>query len=264
MLTGLLDTHSKNITDLSDTFKEFHDYEINWTPEEITWLVDGKVGRTVKKSETFNKTSNQYDYPQTPARVQLSIWPGGADTNAEGTIAWAGGKIDWDSEDIKRDGYYYAAVEQVDIKCYQTDSAPGTNSGKSYTYKDAKGTNDTVVDGDENTVLKSLLGTGLDMDKDYPKESSSDTQEVIPGMSGGGPGTNGQAAGEANSGDSGSGNSPTTDVPAQCTASGFTQDCSQSSTGTSDDTQNIGAKQDRLAGASAFAALVAVAAMVFL
>ena len=58
---------------MSDTFEDFHDYEINWTPDEITWLVDGKVGRTVKKSDTFNKTSNQFDFPQTPARVQLSI-----------------------------------------------------------------------------------------------------------------------------------------------------------------------------------------------
>lgn len=227
----------------------------------------------MKKADTFNKTSNQFDFPQTPARIQLSIWPGGADTNAEGTIAWAGGKIDWDSEDIKRDGYYYAAVEQVDIKCYQTDSAPGTNSGKSYTYSDAKGTNDTVVDGDDNTVLKSLLGSGLDMDKDYPKESSSGTQEVIPGMSGGGPGTNGQAAGNANGGgDSGSGgsgsggSSPSTDIPAQCTNSGFTQDCSQQQApgGTSDDTQNIAVRQERFLGASAFAALIAVAGMVWL
>ncbi|EMR72607.1 putative glycoside hydrolase family 16 protein [Eutypa lata UCREL1] len=258
-------THSGNITDLSDTFAEYHDYEINWTPDEIQWLVDGEVGRTVKKSDTWNKTANQWDYPQTPSRVQISIWPGGADTNAEGTISWAGGEIDWDSDDIKRDGYYYAAVSQVDIECWKTDSAPGTNSGTSYTYSDAKGTNDTVIDGDSSTILKSLLGTGLDMDKDYPKESSSSSgsSEVIPGLSGGGPGTNGEAGGDSGTGTSGDSATGTDTTPA-CTQTGFTQDCSASSAGTSDDSTNIGVKQEQMLGASTFAALVAVAGMVWL
>ncbi|RYP93089.1 hypothetical protein DL770_000835 [Monosporascus sp. CRB-9-2] len=265
-------THSGNITELSNTFEEWHTYEIDWTPEKITWLIDGEVGRTVEKKTTWNETANQWDYPQTPARVQLSIWPGGADTNAEGTIAWAGGRIDWGSEDIRRDGYYYAAVSEVDITCYKTDSAPGTNKGKSYIYNDARATNDTVVDGDKPTILKSLLGSGLDMDKDYAKESSSATQEVIPGLSGGGPGTNGQAAGDADSGSGGggnggsgtSGNSATgTDIAPVCTVTGFTQDCSNPA-GTSDDSQNTGVKQERALGASAFAALVAVAGMIWL
>lgn len=265
MLIASLDTHSGNITDLSDTFAEYHDYEINWTPDEIQWLVDGEVGRTVKKSDTWNKTANQWDYPQTPSRVQISIWPGGADTNAEGTISWAGGEIDWDSDDIKRDGYYYAAVSQVDIECWKTDSAPGTNSGTSYTYSDAKGTNDTVINSDSSTILKSLLGTGLDMDKDYPKESSSSSgsSEVIPGLSGGGPGTNGEAGGDSGTGTSGDSATGTDTTPA-CTQTGFTQDCSASSAGTSDDSTNIGVKQEQMLGASTFAALVAVAGMVWL
>ncbi len=263
LLTTLLDTHSGNITDISDSFDNYHDYEINWTPDEITWLVDGKVGRTVEKSKTWNKTANQWDYPQTPARVQISIWPGGLDTNAEGTISWAGGLIDWDSDDIKRDGYYYASIAQVDITCYKTDSPPGTNSGTSYTYSDAKGTNDTVIDGDKSTILKSLLGSGLDMDKDYPSASasSSGSQQVIPGLSGGGPGTNGEAAGgSGTTGDGATG----TDVAPVCTATGFTQDCT-GTTGSGDGAQNLGIRQERGAlGASAFAALVAVAGMVWL
>lgn len=221
--------------------------------------MDGEVGRTVKKSDTWNKTANQWDYPQTPARVQLSIWPGGADTNAEGTIAWAGGAIDWDSEDIKRDGYYYAAVSEVDIKCYKTDSPPGTNSGTSYTYSDKKATNDTVIDGDKPTVLKSLQGTGLDMDKEDPQASASasasGTAAGVPGQNGGGPGN-------AGSGTSGDGATGTGSAPV-CTATGFTQDCNSDS-GTSDNTQNIGVRQERVLGASAFAALVAVAGMVYL
>ncbi|KAI1085400.1 hypothetical protein F5B20DRAFT_518192 [Whalleya microplaca] len=261
-------THSHNITDVSDTNENWHTYEINWTPDQIEWSVDGKVGRTQKKSDTWNSTSNQWDYPQTPSRIQLSVWPGGAASNGEGTISWAGGPIDWSSDAIKKDGYYYATVGEVDIECYKTDKAPGTNSGKSYTYDDARGTNDTIVDGDKDTVLKSLLGTGLDMDKELPSASSGasqSAQEVIPGLSGGGPGTNGQAAGgTSGSSDSGSsGATGTGSAGAQCT-DGFQQVCGSTAGGSGSGTQSQGARQERMLGASAFAALIAVAGMIWL
>ncbi|OTA95663.1 glycoside hydrolase family 16 protein [Hypoxylon sp. CO27-5] len=255
-------THSTNITGLSNTNDNWHEYEIRWTPDKIEWLVDGKVGRTQQKSSTWNSTANQWDFPQTPARVQLSIWPGGSDKNAKGTIDWAGGPIDWQSDDIKRDGYYYATVGEVSIECYKTDSAPGTNSGKSYTYNNVKATNDTVEDGDKDTVLKSLLGTGLDMDKDYPSSASASqsTQQVIPGLSGGGPGTNGQAAAGSNSGSSGSSATNAGSAPSAACTAGFQQVCGSEDGGSS----NQAVRQERVLGASAFAALVAVAGMLWL
>ncbi|KAK8035129.1 glycosyl hydrolase family 16 [Apiospora rasikravindrae] len=242
-------THSGNITNTPNTFENWHDYEIRWTPDDITWLVDGKVGRVQKKSDTWNKT------------VQLSLWPGGADTNAPGTVAWAGGAIDWDSEDIKSYGYDFATVESVKIECYKTKSAPGTNSGKSYTITDYKGLNTSVDNGDKPTVLKSLLGTGLDMDKDYAKSSTTQTMEVIPGLSGGGPGTNGQAAAHPDGGSGTNGNGPSpAGVAPKCTQSVFAQDCGQTTGGNA----NEGYKQERALGASAFAALIAVAGMLWL
>ncbi|KAL7626093.1 putative glycosidase CRH2 [Parahypoxylon ruwenzoriense] len=257
-------THSGNITSLSNTNDEWHTYEIRWTPDKIEWLVDDKVGRTQQKSDTWNATANRWDFPQTPSRVQLSIWPGGDEKNAKGTVDWAGGLIDWESDDIKKNGYYYASVGEITIDCYKTDTAPGTNSGKSYVYKDARATNNTVEDGDANTILKSLLGTGLDMDKDYPKSSSATqtTHEVIPGLSGGGPGTNGQAAAGTDA-TTPNGNTPTGtggSSNAACTA-GFQQVCGNDN-GSSSESQ--GARQERGLGASAFAALVAVAGMLWL
>ncbi|KAI1770443.1 hypothetical protein F4818DRAFT_432911 [Hypoxylon cercidicola] len=260
-------THSTNITGVSNTNEEWHTYEIRWTPDKIEWYVDDKLGRTQQKSSTWNETANQWDFPQSPARVQLSIWPGGDSKNAPGTIDWAGGPIDWESDDIKKDKYYYATVGEVTIECYKTDKAPGTNSGKSYVYKNAKGTNDTIEDGDANTVLKSLLGTGLDMDKDYPQQSGSTQsgggQEVIPGLSGGGPGTNGQAAGGSDggsgSGTNGNGVTGTGSSGPACTQ-GFSQVC-----GPADgDSQSQAGRQERTIGASAFAALVAVGVMLLL
>lgn len=258
-------TRSGNLTGLSNTFDNWHEYEIRWTPDDITWIVDGNEAeaRVAKKTDTWNATSNQWDFPQTPSRVQISIWPGGASTNAQGTIDWAGGPIDWNSEDIQKHGYDYAIFSDISIECYQTTSPPGTNSGKSYTYKDAKATNDTVDNGNKPTILKSLLGTGLDMDKEYPSSSASASDvAVIPGLSGGGPGTNGQAAGQANGGgsSSGSASSPAT----TCAVSdGFSQDCSNSGSSSGTNT-NEGVKQERVLGASAFAAVLAVAAMLWI
>lgn len=126
--------------------------------------------------------------------MQISIWPGGLASNAKGTIDWAGGVIDWNGPDIQSNGYYYAQFESVSVECYNADNAPGTNKKTSYTYNSDQGTNDTVIDGDKPTVLKSLLGTGTDMDANYanaadPSQSSSEA--VIPGLTGAGPGTDG-------------------------------------------------------------------------
>jgi beta-glucanase (GH16 family) len=272
--SSFADHNSGNITGVSNTNTEWHDYEIRWTPDKIEWYLDGKLGRTQKKSDTWNATANQWDYPQTPARVQLSIWPGGAASNGQGTIDWAGGPIDWDSDAIKNDKYYYANVAEVSIECYQTKTPPGTNSGTSYTYNNWLGTNNTVVNGDKKTVLKSLLGSGLDMDVDYPSSSASQTNmEVIPGLSGGGPGTNGEAAGNANgnndSGNSGSNSGSGTNsggTSSQCN-DGFSQDCSSGTDSGSESgngAKNEGARQEHVLGASAFAALIAVAGMIWL
>jgi len=129
----------------------------------ITWSIDGQVGRTKKRSDTWNATSNQWMYPQTPARVQLSLWPAGLSSNGQGTVDWAGGLVDWNSADIKNNGYYYASFESVTMSCYNSTSAPGTNKGTSYYYNGYSGTNDTVVDSSNSTVLASFQGTGLNM-----------------------------------------------------------------------------------------------------
>lgn len=216
-----------NIT-LSDTFNNYHDYEIQWTPDSITWLVDGQVGRVKQRKDTWNSTSNQWAFPQTPARVQISIWPGGLASNAKGTIDWAGGVIDWNGQDVQTNGYYYAQFESVQVKCYNAATAPGTNKGVSYTYDNIAGTNNTVVDGNKPTVLKSLLGTGTNMSADYPNSGSASASSgiaVIPGMTGAGPGTDGQAPPAGNSQSSpaqGSVASPTAQGSAS-TATGFEQ-----------------------------------------
>jgi len=202
--------NSQNIT-LSDTFNNYHTYEIDWTPDKITWLVDGQEGRTLERKNTWNATTNQWMFPQTPARVQLSLWPGGLASNAKGTVDWAGGQIDWNGADVKTNGYYYSMFQSVQVDCYNATSAPGTNNGVSYTYNGNAGTNDTVVDGKSPTILKSLLGTGENMDAGDPAASSSSgaapsatpsAVAQVPGLSGSGTGSDDHAGDSQSSGSS--------------------------------------------------------------
>lgn len=264
-------TESQNIS-LSDTFNNYHTYEIDWTPDTITWKVDGQVGRVKKRSDTWNATSNQWAYPQTPARVQLSLWPAGLASNGQGTVDWAGGLVDWNSQDIQNNGYYYATFQSVTISCFNATSAPGTNTGTSYTYNGMSGTNDTVVDGNDKTVLSSFLATGTNMTLGAQSSSSgtssgskpSTTAETVPGLTGGDP------AGidsHSSSADSGSGSTATQSAGSSASSSsssgdgGFSQ--GGSSTGSKSGADKLSVGQDNLGG-SVFAGIVALLAMMAL
>ncbi|KAK6522954.1 hypothetical protein TWF281_002381 [Arthrobotrys megalospora] len=172
-------THSGNITldGNTNTYSDWHTYTIDWTPDSITWSVDGQVGRVSKRADTYNATTGHFEFPQTPSRVQLSLWPGGLATNGQGTIDWAGGLIQWDSDDVKKNGYYYAMVRDVTVECYNAPNAKG--SGKtSYKYTDLNKVNSSVVLSSDRTWLKSFLATGEDQDKDLPKPETKTTTVV--------------------------------------------------------------------------------------
>jgi len=175
-------------TEMGNTFSQWHDYEIDWTPESITWKIDGQVGRVVNKKDTWNSTRKEYDFPQTPSRVQLSIWPGGLATNAKGTIDWAGGEIKWSGPDIEKIGYYYALVKEVSITCYEPPSFVKKEGSKSYIYTDNAGLDKSIKITDKGTVLKSLLGTGTEVDKEMEKvkEGAKPTNTIaaVPGLDG--------------------------------------------------------------------------------
>lgn len=163
---GVLDwTHGRNIS-VDNTHENFFTYSIDWTPDQITWAVDDQPGRVLKKSDTWNETSKSYMYPQTPSRIQLSLWPAGQASNAEGTIAWAGGEIDWDAEDIQKYGYYYATVTEIDVDCYEPPASAKKSGDKSYRYTDLNAMESDVEITGDDTKLASFDATGADPEKD--------------------------------------------------------------------------------------------------
>jgi len=120
-------THGFTVDGLTDTFANYHDYTIDWQPDALTFLIDGKAERTVQKTDFGGK------YPSTPARVQLSLWPAGINTSAPGTIDWAGGMINWQDPDYISAGHFYTLVQSVSINC--SDPAGSVPAGAvSYVY----------------------------------------------------------------------------------------------------------------------------------
>jgi beta-glucanase (GH16 family) len=99
----------------------------------MTFAVDGKTVRTVKKTDYADPTgANGYKYPSTPSRIQLSIWPGGLNTSAPGTIKWAGGPINFNDPDFKAAGHFYASVAEVNVTCADPIVPPQGATGYIY------------------------------------------------------------------------------------------------------------------------------------
>ena len=83
-----LQTNGATHGGFTDTFSNYHDYtvscissrrifslnslfvQVDWQPDTLTWLVDGNVVRTLKKSDTINSNGVAL-YPTTPARIQF-------------------------------------------------------------------------------------------------------------------------------------------------------------------------------------------------
>ncbi|GBE83780.1 concanavalin A-like lectin/glucanase domain-containing protein [Sparassis latifolia] len=143
-------------SNISDTYSNFHDYTIDWQPDTLTWLVDGQVVRTLHASDVTDNTTGTSRYPNTPSRVELSIWPAGINTSAQGTIQWAGGMINWnDSDYTNNGGHFYALVSSLSITC-NDPTTPGANV-TSYVYaKNSSAYTPTILFSNESTIGGAL------------------------------------------------------------------------------------------------------------
>ncbi|KAI9294431.1 concanavalin A-like lectin/glucanase [Neoconidiobolus thromboides FSU 785] len=155
---------------IKNSFEGFHNYAIDFNADRVQWYVDGAMIREFKRSGD--------EYPSEPAQFSFGIWDGGS--GAEGTRDWAGGYIDWESEDMKKDGYYSVRVRNFKVECYgeplskdddfEVDKDLGLvakgDKEKSKTSKDMQGGGEL---GDENM---------FDNTKDPSKEEGSNTKVI--------------------------------------------------------------------------------------
>lgn len=178
-------TNSKNST-VSDTFENWHTYEIDWQEDKIDWYIDGDKVRTLEKADTYNETSKKYMYPQTPSRIQYSLWPGGYASNGIGTIEWAGGAIDWDSEDIKKYGYYYVYVKDILVVTHSLPDGVKLEGGDkeeklhAFLYNNTDANDDNVILTNKKTWLGSndAVGWAPDNDEDHSSAMSETESET--------------------------------------------------------------------------------------
>ena len=105
---------------------EFHNYTTYWTQEKLEWWIDGNLVRTLKPEDALDGKN----YPQTPSNIRFGIWPAGDPKNAQGTIEWAGGEVDYDA------GPYTMVVKNVRVHDFHT--------GKEYNYTDHSGSWESI------------------------------------------------------------------------------------------------------------------------
>lgn len=178
---GMLDYENSVKFDITNTNENWHEYSFEWTPETITWSIDGKDLRTIKRSDTLNSTSGVYQFPQTPSRIQLSIWPGGAASAAEGTREWAGGSIDWDASDFDNNGYLSVAIDEITVECADVPSDAQTQGKSSVSYLfDGKGfLHENIIVSDELTWMSNLGGTGFNTGQEAVEEAAKSSSKVV-------------------------------------------------------------------------------------
>lgn len=99
----------------------FSTYSIDWTADQIVWSINGQTVRVVKASE-----AEAGQYPQTPMQVKVGSWAGGDPANAPGTVAWAGGAVNYAA------GPYTMYLKAIAVTDYST--------GTSYSYDGTSGT----------------------------------------------------------------------------------------------------------------------------
>jgi len=94
----------------------------------------------------------------------FSIWPAGIPGNAQGTIDWAGGLINWSDPDYVSQGQFATLVKSVSIKCTPETSATSANGtipkdAQSYVYmsNDTTGLTPRVYVSSLTTNVNSAL-----------------------------------------------------------------------------------------------------------
>jgi len=78
---------------LSNPMENYHNYTVVWTAEQLQWIIDDNIVRTLK----FGEANGGKNFPQTPMNVRIGIWAAGDVGNAPGVVEWAGGYTDYNS-----------------------------------------------------------------------------------------------------------------------------------------------------------------------
>ncbi|PCH35418.1 glycoside hydrolase family 16 protein [Wolfiporia cocos MD-104 SS10] len=150
----------ETIGNLTDTYDNYHDFTVDWQPDALKWLIDGQVVRTLTRESVTDNSTGVSKYPNTPSRIELSIWPAGISSEPLGTIEWADGLINWTDPDYVSHGYFYAYVDSVSITC-NDPTTPSANV-TAYVYGKNSSTDTPSIDFSNETTIASSGAFGFD------------------------------------------------------------------------------------------------------
>lgn len=144
--------HGLDVSPPNFNVSDWHTYGLNWTSSQLQWSIDGNVVRTLTRAQAGTS------YPRSPSRIQFSTWAGGNETNPEGTIEWAGGPIDWNTPEYKKNGFHSQEIKQFNVQCASLSSLNLTSvSGSSN--GNGNITSFVYTGGNSSTNLEPAFGT---------------------------------------------------------------------------------------------------------
>ena len=147
-----------------------------------------------------NARGAEYQYPQTPSKVQLGTWAGGAPGMNAGTVSWAGGATDF------KKGPFSMYVRRISIT--------NANPAAYYNYTDRSGKSDSVrklAGLPDEAVSRSVSGmvSAKPSETVHPKPAGTGAATTAVGGGGSGVGgSTGSTGGTDQSGGSGQPGSP--------------------------------------------------------
>ncbi|GAB7342584.1 hypothetical protein MBLNU457_g0757t1 [Dothideomycetes sp. NU457] len=111
---------------VSNPQNTMHTYAVNWTSSSLIFSIDG----TAVRSLLYTDADGGANYPQTPMKLKLGNWAGGAPGQPAGTVEWAGGATDFSAAP------FTMYVESVSIV--------NDNPGKQYVWSDHTGSYQSI------------------------------------------------------------------------------------------------------------------------
>ncbi|KAK2595346.1 transglycosylase [Conoideocrella luteorostrata] len=132
---------------VNNAMSSMHTYAFDWTPDKIDWFIDGRLERTLKRTDVGE------NFPQSPMRVKLGSWVAGYEGNTDGAITWAGGIADFSG------GPSTAIYKSVKITDYAGGHSATKKDVKEYSYGDRSGSAKSIQirlkDGSVNNAADS-------------------------------------------------------------------------------------------------------------
>jgi len=101
-----------NIQGITPFTEDYHIYTINWMPDQINWIVDGQIIRTLLKNSSDK-------FPQANQRIWFGLWDAGCN-QAPGTMDWAG-HTPWCNDTSLRSTTAQMMVDWIEVKCMTED-----------------------------------------------------------------------------------------------------------------------------------------------